>query len=71
MICRPLDSLSKPTVTMAKVLEFLGAEVVHRMILQEQIELLIEQAALKESENGKVADEELQPVPVEADQSGK
>jgi hypothetical protein len=32
------------------------------MILQEQIELLVEQAALKESENGKVPDEELQSV---------
>ena len=40
------------------------------MILQEQIELLIEQAALKESENGKVPDDELQPASVE-DQSGK
>jgi hypothetical protein len=37
------------------------------MILQEQIELLVEQAALKASENGKVPDEELQAAPVEAD----
>lgn len=59
--------MKEPSVPLSKVLEFLGAEVVHRMILQEQIELLVEQAALKASENGKVPDEELQAAPVEAD----
>ena len=34
---------------MSKVLEYLGAEVVHRMLLQEELERLQEQAASTDS----------------------
>ena len=44
MTYKLLDSSSKPVVPLSKVLEYLGAEVVHRMLLQEELERLQEQA---------------------------